>query len=55
MEVWLLLFWSATATPFEGGQYSEFLRCYEAGAKMYWHFRKDYGPRLRWKCELTRL
>jgi hypothetical protein len=53
METWLLTFYLAFPTSFLGGEYYSLDRC-EAGARhQLMHWQMFYGPKLRWRCELS--
>jgi len=50
MEIWFLIFWSATVPEFEGGQYQSEERCVAAALYQVEALKPKYG-RLHWRCD----
>jgi len=55
MEVWVLVFWSATIGIVEGGQYQTERRCKERAVAQIEFLRGEAGKDLQWRCDLKRL
>ena len=51
--IWLLIMWSASVAPFEGGQYLSRERCVAAAQVQVVGLAATHG-RLRWHCELMK-
>lgn len=53
MSIWVLIFWTATIQPFEGGQYQTLLQCQRGAAEQLEHWQNKYKSRVRWRCKYT--